>query len=85
MLSLHSSTRWSQVLRHLGTLLGQGMPVEAALVAAAVLVAATFVIVAVTGQMVVLMGTVTVTTAVEWAGQLVTVDAQLMMVETEVV
>ena len=38
--------------------------------------------VAVTGQMVVETGTITVVRTVEWAGQFVTVSAQLMMVET---
>lgn len=40
---------------------------------------------AVTGQMVVETGTTTVVTTTDSAGQLVTVGAQLMMVETEVV
>lgn len=38
--------------------------------------------VAVTGQIVVETGTITVVRTVEWAGQFVTVSAQLMMVET---
>jgi hypothetical protein len=40
--------------------------------------------VAVTGQIVVETGTITVVRTVEWAGQFVTVSAQLMMVETRV-
>lgn len=97
---LSAQVSGSQVLIHLGTTLGQesepGAGLEVGLVPAGeVLLAApagavlaapgTPVSVAVTGQIVVEMAMVWVTTVLDSAGQLVTVGAQLVMVTSVVV